>query len=86
MNCECKRRVQNKSGTILELQELLASEQLENDELSGGTDLRALMALRTRLERVQRWGGSYSTIEFSEEIKEILGETNSPLRPQEVVS
>ena len=68
------------------MQELLASEQLEDNEFSGSADLRALMALQTRLERIQRWGGSYSTIEFSEEIKAILGETNSPLRPQAVVS
>jgi len=86
MNCECKRRVQGKGGTILELQELLASERLEDGESSGIPDITALMALKNRLERVQRWGGPYSKIEFSEGIKEILGDMNSPLRHQEVVS
>ena len=86
MNCECKRRVQERGRTILELQELLASERLENGESCGIPDITALMALQIRLERVQRWGGPYSKIEFSEEVKEILGDMNSPLRRQKVVS
>ena len=86
MNCECKRRVQERGRTILELQEVLASERLEDGELCGNPDITALMALKIRLERVQSWGGPFSTIEFSEEVKELLGDMNSPLRHQEVVS
>ena len=86
MNCECKRRAQEKGGTILGLQELLASDRLENGDLRVIPDIAALMALKIRLERVQRWGGPYNKIDFSEEIKEILGDINSPLRKQEVVS
>ena len=86
MNCECKRRVQERGGTILELQEVVASERLEDGELCGNPEITGLMALKIRLERVQRWGGPYSKVEFSEEVKEILGDMNSPLRHQEVVS
>ena len=86
MSCECKRRVQERGGTILELQEVVASERLEDGESCGIPDITGLMALKIRLERVQRWGGPYSKVEFSEEVKEILGDMNSPLRHQEVVS
>ena len=86
MNCESKRRTQGRNSTILELQEALLSERLKNGELSRATDIPTLMALKARLERVRSWGGPFSKIEFSEEIQEILGDINSPLRRQEVAS
>ncbi|GEM_PF-4211818 len=86
MNCECKRRTQGRNSTIQDLQEALLSERLEVGELCEVRELTALMELTTRLERVRSWGGPFSEIDFSEGIKDILGEKNSPLRHHHVAS
>ena len=86
MNCECKRRTQGRNRTILELQEALLSERLEDSGLCGVTDISALMVLETRLERVRSWGGPFSEIDFSEDLKDILRERNCKLRHQQVAS
>jgi hypothetical protein len=86
MECDCKRRTQEGASTILELQEALSSGRLGDGELSGVTDIPALMGLKARLERVKSWGGQYSQVEFSENVKEILGEVNNPLRHEYVAS
>lgn len=84
MNCECERRVQEGGITILDLQEALLSGRLEYGELRAIPDITAFLALKTRLERVRSWGGPFGTIDFSEEVKKILSQTNSDLRPQHV--
>ena len=86
MNCDCKRRTQEVSSTILELQEALSSGRLGDGEFNGVTDIPALIGLKARLERVKSWGGQYSQVEFSEEIQEILGDVNNPLRHEYVAS
>lgn len=86
MNCECKQRTQGRNSTILELQEALLSERLNDGELCEVTDITALMALKTRLERIQDWGGSFSEIDFSENVKGVLGEMNCPMRHEHVAS
>ena len=86
MNCECKRRTHEGASTILELQEALLSERLEDGGLCEVTDITALMVLETRLERVRSWGGPFSEIDFSEDLKDILREMNCKLRHQHVAS
>jgi len=84
MNCQCERRVQEGDMTILELQEALLSGRLEYGELGRIPEVKTILALKTRLERVRSWGGAFGTVDFSGEVKEILGETNRDLRPQQV--
>ena len=86
MTCDCKRRTHEVARTILELQEALSSGQLEEGELREITEIPALMALKARLERVQSWGGQFRQVEFSEEVREILGEMNNPLRHEYIAS
>jgi len=84
MSIECKRRTQEGASTILELQEALSSGRLGDGEFGGVTEIPALMGLKSRLERVRSWGGHYNQVEFSEEVREILGEMNNPLRHEHV--
>ena len=84
MNCECERRVQEGGITIQDLQEGLLSGRLEYGEIHGIPEIAAFSALKTRLARVRSWGGPYGTVDFSEEVKKILGERHSDLRQEQV--
>lgn len=85
MDCTCKKKGREGGGTILELQEKLASERMGNGAWYEIPDMATLMALQMRLERVRSLGEPFNRIEFSEEIQDVLEEMNSPLRHQEVV-
>lgn len=72
------------SGTVKELQETLRSGKHITNSTSYQEARQQAEELENRLLKVRSWGGSYSEIEFSHDIKMIL-EGSGKIRPDRVM-